>query len=448
MWSNPMSIENNHCKQKFNCFMIDTEGLGAYDEEINHDSKIFLIAVLISSVFILNSFGNIDENAINSLSFILNLSKSIKLSQDSSNPEDLAKYFPSLLWLLRDFSLKLEDSEGNTITAKQYLESALTLQKGSSQVVEEKNKVRKMITTYFSERDCFSMVRPVENEIDLQNLQTIDNSQIRPEFLDQAETLRNKVMKKVKPKSFNGRVLSGNMLIELLKSILDSINQGSIPVIENSWKYVVHNEAIKGVNGIFSDYKSKVDTFKNENKENPNFFGDFEVFQKQYLQNISGHFDKLGLDATDNAEYVNSLKTKMSDEFAKIKSESAKNFEGKMIESLEKNSKKLCDTFETDKYAKNYYQFFADLESLKEITEASSPDFASKKEIIFEKMITIVKKFIEMTFLKNKIVNEKEIVSLRNENGSLSKKLNLLNEEYEKYKLECIEQIENLNIQV
>ena len=79
IWSDPIMIKNKYSKEKFPCFLIDTEGLGAYDEEINHDSKIFLIAVLISSLFIYNSVGYIDENTINNLSFVLNLSKTIKL---------------------------------------------------------------------------------------------------------------------------------------------------------------------------------------------------------------------------------------------------------------------------------------------------------------------------------------------------------------------------------
>ena len=114
-------------------FLIDTEGLGAYDEEINHDSKIFLISVLISSLFIYNSFGAIDEMALNSLSFILNLSKYIKIKSinKEDNEDDFAKYFPSLLWLLRDFSLKLEDKNGNVITEKQYLQNALENVNGS-----------------------------------------------------------------------------------------------------------------------------------------------------------------------------------------------------------------------------------------------------------------------------------------------------------------------------
>jgi len=51
--------------------LIDSEGIGAFDEDENHDSKIFLLALLLSSYFIYNSMGTIDENAINSLSLIV-----------------------------------------------------------------------------------------------------------------------------------------------------------------------------------------------------------------------------------------------------------------------------------------------------------------------------------------------------------------------------------------
>ena len=44
LWSNPLMISNKSSNNCFPAFLIDTEGLGAYDEEINHDSKIFLMA--------------------------------------------------------------------------------------------------------------------------------------------------------------------------------------------------------------------------------------------------------------------------------------------------------------------------------------------------------------------------------------------------------------------
>ncbi len=62
--------------------VVDTEGLGAFDEDENHDSKIFLLALLLSSLLIYNSVGTIDENALNSLSLVINLAKKIQLKKN------------------------------------------------------------------------------------------------------------------------------------------------------------------------------------------------------------------------------------------------------------------------------------------------------------------------------------------------------------------------------
>jgi len=59
--------------------VIDSEGIGAFDEDENHDTKIFLLALLLSSFFIYNSVGTIDETALNNLSLIINLSKQLQI---------------------------------------------------------------------------------------------------------------------------------------------------------------------------------------------------------------------------------------------------------------------------------------------------------------------------------------------------------------------------------
>lgn len=96
--------------------MIDSEGIGALDEDTNHDSRIFSLALLLSSFFIYNSIGSIDENAIENLSLIIHLTKNIQINNDPQmqelDSEDYAKYFPNFLWVLRDFTLQLVDEEG------------------------------------------------------------------------------------------------------------------------------------------------------------------------------------------------------------------------------------------------------------------------------------------------------------------------------------------------
>ena len=297
LWSSPLMITNKSSTTPFPAYLIDTEGLGAYDEEINHDSKIFLIAILISSLFIYNSFGTIDEVALNNLSLILNLSKSLKLRNNSnvlnskeSDDKEMAKYFPSLLWLLRDFALKLEDSDGNVITAKQYLDNALMEQRGHRASIEEKNLVRKLIKTYFVERDCFPLVRPVENENDLQNLMNLPDSKIRPEFIKQSEMLRNKIYMKIKPKTFNGKILSGPMLVDLLESVVNAINEGAIPVIENSWNYITSNELMKSIKENTDYFKKIIMEYQKENLTRPDFFNELQKYSQNLIDDIINKF--------------------------------------------------------------------------------------------------------------------------------------------------------------
>ena len=87
--------------------IIDTEGLGAFDEEENHDAKIFLLAILLSSLLVYNSVGSIDENALNNLSLVVNLSKTlqIKSGEKVEDPDEMAEYFPVFYWVVRDFAL-------------------------------------------------------------------------------------------------------------------------------------------------------------------------------------------------------------------------------------------------------------------------------------------------------------------------------------------------------
>jgi hypothetical protein len=107
----------------------------------------------------------------------------VSANEGENNIEQLAKYFPSFMWVVRDFALKLQDTQNNTISSKDYFENSLQPQKGSSDIVESRNRIRRLIKHFFTDRDCFTMVRPTEQETDLQNLQCIDSKHMRPEFV-------------------------------------------------------------------------------------------------------------------------------------------------------------------------------------------------------------------------------------------------------------------------
>jgi len=139
-WGSPikgMSAEG----EPVNIIVIDTEGIGALDEDQTHDTKIFTLAILASSCFIYNSVGSIDENAIQNLSLVVNLTKHIQLKsegmdEDGVDPDEVSNYFPSFYWVVRDFSLQLQDTEGKAISSREYLEKALAPQAGYTDDIE------------------------------------------------------------------------------------------------------------------------------------------------------------------------------------------------------------------------------------------------------------------------------------------------------------------------
>jgi len=129
--------------------------------------------------------------------------------------EEYGTYFPSFMWVVRDFTLQLVDSEGEPLTSKEYFEKALESQKGFSDNVEQKNRIRRLLKSFFKDRDCCTMIRPLTNEENLQNLVNMELDELRADFVEQVMTLRRKVINRVKPKMLNGKKLTGPMLAHL-----------------------------------------------------------------------------------------------------------------------------------------------------------------------------------------------------------------------------------------
>jgi len=106
--------------------VVDTEGIAGLDADQSHDLRILTMATLVSSLLIYNSVGAIDESVIEQLGILAATAKNIQLRDEGmADTDDLAKYFPALLWVLRDFSLQLTDSDGDPISSKEYMEKAL-----------------------------------------------------------------------------------------------------------------------------------------------------------------------------------------------------------------------------------------------------------------------------------------------------------------------------------
>nr|XP_008527951.1 PREDICTED: guanylate-binding protein 7-like [Equus przewalskii] len=88
----------------------------------------FSLAVLLSSVFVYNSMGTINHQALEQLQDVTELTKLIRtrsspISGEVDDSAECASFFPDFVW---DFTLELH-LDGHPITDDEYLENALKL---------------------------------------------------------------------------------------------------------------------------------------------------------------------------------------------------------------------------------------------------------------------------------------------------------------------------------
>nr|XP_034887215.1 guanylate-binding protein 1-like isoform X3 [Populus alba] len=231
---------------EYSLVLLDCEGIDAYDQTGTYSAQIFSLAILLSSLFVYNQMGVIDEAALDCLSLVSEMTKHIhvKASGEKETVPDLGHFSPVFVWLLRDFCLDLKE-DNTKITPCNYLELALRPVLGSRKDVAARNKIRESIRALFPNRECFTLVSPLNNEADLQHLDRVLLDKYRPEFLSGLNMLAKFVFERTKPKQVGGTVMTGPILVGITKSFLDSLNRGAVPTISSSWQDYKRNEFIE-----------------------------------------------------------------------------------------------------------------------------------------------------------------------------------------------------------
>ncbi|KAF7242491.1 Guanylate-binding protein 1 [Varanus komodoensis] len=177
MWCRPHPLRPGHT-----LVLLDTEGLGDVEKSnTENDSWIFALSILLCSTFVYNSMGTINHQALEQLqylsartgakppgpvgpqstmigaeeatvsqdallalpthptpSYVTEITEHIKLRSSARTDGetadrlfgDLAMFFPSFIWVVRDFTLQLKEENGESFTEDEYLERALQRGKG------------------------------------------------------------------------------------------------------------------------------------------------------------------------------------------------------------------------------------------------------------------------------------------------------------------------------
>ncbi|KAK7362781.1 hypothetical protein VNO77_04903 [Canavalia gladiata] len=243
---------------EYNLLLLDSEGIDAYDQTGTYSTQIFSLAVLLSSMFIYNQMGSIDEAALDRLSLVTQMTKHIRVraSGGKSSPSEIGQFSPIFVWLLRDHYLDL--TEDNR-TPRDYLEDALRPVQGSGRDIAAKNEIRDSIRALFPDRECFTLVRPLNNENDLQRMDQISLDKLRPEFRSGLDALTKFVFERTRPKQVGATVMTGPVLIGITESYLDALNHGAVPTISSSWQSVEEAECRRAYDSATEVYMSSFD---------------------------------------------------------------------------------------------------------------------------------------------------------------------------------------------
>ncbi|GFQ01495.1 guanylate-binding protein 7 [Phtheirospermum japonicum] len=262
LWSTPIqrtALDGT----EYSLLLLDSEGIDAYDQTGTYSTQIFSLAVLLSSMFIYNQMGGIDEAALDRLSLVTEMTKHIRVraSGGRSSASELGQFSPIFVWLLRDFYLKLVE-DNRKITPRDYLETALRPQEGGGRDKAAKNEIRESIRALFPDRECFTLVRPLSDESDLQRLDQISLDKLRPEFRSGLDSLTKFVFERTRPKQMGSTVMTGPILARITQSFLDALNNGAVPTITSSWQSVEEAECQRAYELGSEAYMSSFDRSK------------------------------------------------------------------------------------------------------------------------------------------------------------------------------------------
>ncbi|XP_053123866.1 guanylate-binding protein 1-like isoform X2 [Hemicordylus capensis] len=257
MWCLPHPQKKGHT-----LVLLDTEGLGDVEKSnTENDSWIFALSILLSSTFIYNSMGTIDQFALEKLQYVTELTKHIKVKSSSGEgssveekEEDFIRFFPAFIWAVRDFSLQLK-LNGRSISSDEYLENALRRKQGQP---EKLDLAKKCIRQYFASRKCFVFDRPASRR-DLEELEDLSESLLSRDFVVQMSRFRTHIYESAQVKEIQGgHRVTGELLGHLARCYVDAITSGAIPCIENAVVALAQIENTAAVCDAMTHYEAKI----------------------------------------------------------------------------------------------------------------------------------------------------------------------------------------------
>lgn len=318
---------------------------------------------MISSVLIYNSFGVIDESAIERFASLIHHTEQI-VNLNLENGHHIENTFPNLIWLIRDFSLELGSD-----TSQDYMDNILSLvditsldSQGERELALKKNKLRQVITHNFEKRNCFTLPRPVTDEASLRQLGNLDEDKLRPIFVQEIQAFTKILLQNVNPKQLGAGLMTGNILNNFLFDLTKAINNNELPIIptlsERYFAYEVRSTSdklLEEAEGFFQQQErrlplSEINLYKSFTNMNKLFCRKFaervECFttSESYAKSIEEFSKALGerfedLEGKNESISMNGAQVLLNnfiENFSDLKLENKESFTDELLKELEK----------------------------------------------------------------------------------------------------------------
>ncbi|XP_052035049.1 guanylate-binding protein 1-like isoform X6 [Apodemus sylvaticus] len=258
MWCLPHPQKPEHT-----LVLLDTEGLEDVKKGDNQNGCwIFALAVLLSSTFIYNSLGMINQKAMDQLHYVTKLTELIKSksSPDQSDVDELpnfVSFFPVFVWTLRDFPMELE-LNGRSITPDEYLENSLALRLGTDEKTKRLNEPQMCIKKFFPKRKCFIFDSPADRK-QLQKLEFMGKEELNKKYVEEVEKFTSYIFSYSGVKTLSGGIIvNGKRLKILVETYVSAISSGSLPCMESTVMTLAQIENSAAVEKAITHYEEQM----------------------------------------------------------------------------------------------------------------------------------------------------------------------------------------------
>ncbi|XP_072889490.1 guanylate-binding protein 1-like [Hemitrygon akajei] len=282
--------------------LLDTEGLGDPDKgDTNNDNSIYSLAILLSSILIYNGQRNIDQQSLQDLHFVTELSKRIQMKsqRDGCSSWNFVRFFPEFVWVIRDLILDM-NINGKDVTPNEYLEHILKLKDSDSSEQDKKyNELRRCIRDNFPSRCCFAFPIPAHRK-KLKQLQELEDKDLDEDFVTERQNLIDYIHthKKVK-RVVGGQLVTGRRFVELAKAYVGMMADEVLPCVESSVAKLEEVENQAAVDEALKFYDDGMKKFSESGcltmsklieNHNARSIEAFSIFNKRSMNNNSGKY--------------------------------------------------------------------------------------------------------------------------------------------------------------